>query len=276
MKKRVVFLLVSLVALLALLVSCGKKQEYTITFEVLGETYKTETLPMDKIPTVVKNPTVEGYAFDGWYYDKDEWQRPFKLSNFSPENDTVDGKLTVYAKLVPTYTVNFISVDTVHSSQSLTYDKLPGEPTTPERGGHRFDGWYYDKDTWQKRFDVADFDPEVDAVGGSVNIYARYISVYTVYYYIENQFAYKEILDYNEKPDMPSAPEKEGYTFDGWYFDNLLWTRKFDAEGFVPESIGAGGELTLYAHYTENPEPEQDETLGGGNSDDSGWTGIRK
>ncbi|MBO5207470.1 MAG: InlB B-repeat-containing protein [Clostridia bacterium] len=279
MKKRTVFLAMVLLSLLALLFSCEKKQEYTITFKVLDDTYKTETLPMDTLPAVVKNPTVKGYAFYGWYYDKDEWNRPFILSEFSPERDTVDGSLTVYAKLIPTYTVEFISVDTVHTSQSLTYDKLPTLPTAPERGGHRFAGWYYDKDTWQKKFDINSFDPTADAADGSFKLYARYISVYTVFYYIDNQYAYKEILDFNEKPNAPTAPKKEGHVFDGWYFDNLLWERRFDTESFVPESIGAGGELALYARYTEKTEeqPGDDGTLGGGgNSDDNGWTGIRK
>jgi uncharacterized repeat protein (TIGR02543 family) len=278
MKKRIACLAVALLSLLALFVSCGVKREYTITFKVLDDTYKTETLSIDTLPTVVKNPTVEGYAFAGWYYDEDVWQRPFKLSEFSPEDDTVDGRLTVYARLIPTYTVSFISVDTIHSSQSLTYDKLPYEPTAPERGGHRFAGWYYDKDSWQKEFDIDSFDPTVDAAGGSVNIYARYISVYTVFYYIDNRFAYKEILDYNVKPDLPEVPKKDGYDFDGWYFENLHWDRRFDVEGFVPESIGAGGELLLYAHYTEkvSVQPEEGTLGGGGNSDDNGWTGIRK
>ena len=51
----------------------------------------------------------------------------------------------------------------------------------------------------------------------------------------------------NGKITEPEAPEKEGYTFDGWYTDKEL-TKKFDFDKAV------SGNVTLYAKWTENAE----------------------
>ena len=51
----------------------------------------------------------------------------------------------------------------------------------------------------------------------------------------------------NGKITEPKAPEKEGYTFDGWYTDKEL-TKKFDFDKAV------SGNVTLYAKWTENAE----------------------
>ena len=49
----------------------------------------------------------------------------------------------------------------------------------------------------------------------------------------------------NGKITEPETPEKEGYTFDGWYTDKEL-TKKFDFDKAV------SGNITLYAKWTEN------------------------
>ncbi len=51
----------------------------------------------------------------------------------------------------------------------------------------------------------------------------------------------------NGKITEPETPEKEGYTFDGWYTDKEL-TKKFDFDKAV------SGNVTLYAKWTENTE----------------------
>lgn len=50
----------------------------------------------------------------------------------------------------------------------------------------------------------------------------------------------------------PNAPEKEGYTFGGWYSDENL-TEEFDFAARITSNI------TLYAKWTENPKNEENE-----------------
>lgn len=56
----------------------------------------------------------------------------------------------------------------------------------------------------------------------------------------------------NTAAEEPNAPEREGYTFDGWYRDESL-TEAFDF------ATNITGNITLYAKWTENQENEENE-----------------
>lgn len=48
---------------------------------------------------------------------------------------------------------------------------------------------------------------------------------------------------------MPSAPSKEGYTFDGWYWDNGTWNEPFTENSLLETPLTSNA--TVYAKFTE-------------------------
>lgn len=46
---------------------------------------------------------------------------------------------------------------------------------------------------------------------------------------------------------IPNNPEKEGYTFDGWYWDNGVWNNPFTANSLLNAPISS--DMNVYAHF---------------------------
>ncbi|MDE7454271.1 MAG: leucine-rich repeat protein [Clostridia bacterium] len=53
----------------------------------------------------------------------------------------------------------------------------------------------------------------------------------------------------NEMVTIPQSPTKNGYTFDGWYWDNGTWQRPFTANSLLNELLTA--DMSVYAKFTE-------------------------
>ena len=89
--------------------------EFKVDFIVDGEIYATintnggETI---KMPT---DPTKEGYAFDGWYWDNDTWKKPFTANSLldAPLSDN----MSVYAKWVTPSQVTGTGIEILNFEQ---------------------------------------------------------------------------------------------------------------------------------------------------------------
>lgn len=94
MKKLIAILLIilSIVALS----SCLGGVEFELNFVVDGEIYDTVTTNGKEIVKIPNNPAKEGYTFDGWYWDKDEWQKPFTANSLL--DAPISSNMSVYAK----------------------------------------------------------------------------------------------------------------------------------------------------------------------------------
>ena len=58
---------------------------------------------------------------------------------------------------------------------------------------------------------------------------------------------------------IPQNPSKDGYTFDGWFWDEGQWQRPFTANSLLNEPLSS--DMSVYAKWTEiNVEPEQPST----------------
>ena len=101
-KKRILFVLAILTMAILLscaLVACNKtdtpdapKKEFTITFDTQGGSeVKPITIAEGATITLPRNPTKEGYIFDGWYLS-DEFIEEFNATQ------TISSNITVYAK----------------------------------------------------------------------------------------------------------------------------------------------------------------------------------
>ncbi len=165
-KKRLLFVLAILTMALVLscaLVACNKtdtpdapKKEFTITFDTRGGSeIKPITIAEGATITLPRNPTKEGYIFDGWYLS-DEFIEKFNATQ------TISSNITVYAKWKEdggnqdekqSYTITF---DTQGGSEVKQLVLKEGEtltlPSNPTKEGSVFDGWYLDS-SYTQAFD---------------------------------------------------------------------------------------------------------------------------
>ena len=66
----------------------------------------------------------------------------------------------------------------------------------------------------------------------------------------------------NEVISIPQNPTKDGYTFDGWFWDEGTWQRPFTANSLLNEPLSS--DMSVYAKWGENTaEPEPTPELSG-------------
>jgi uncharacterized repeat protein (TIGR02543 family) len=80
--------------------------------------------------------------------------------------------------------------------------------------------------------------------------YGYYVALYSGDILYDSFWAEK-----GEKIELPDNLVKEGYIFDGWYYDKDVWRQKFDPDTPIEKSI------TLYAYWKKRP-PLGDNVMG--------------
>ncbi|EAE9244442.1 InlB B-repeat-containing protein [Listeria monocytogenes] len=209
---------------------------YTATFDKEGTT-TTQAVDYDSLLTEPTAPTKDGYTFDGWYDAETGGNKWNFATNKMPAKN-----MTLYARFsLKAYTATFNVEDTT-TTQAVDYEALIEEPTAPTKEGHTFDGWY-DAETGGSKWDfVANKMPAKD-----VTLYARFtVKSYTAT--LNGEEVTTQTVDYLGLLQEPTAPTKDGYTFDGWY-DAETGGNKWD---FATNKMPAN-DLSLYARFTKNP-----------------------
>lgn len=216
---------------------------YTVTFDSNGGS-AVEPQVVEEGMTAAKpeDPTLDGYAFEGWYSDTD-LTSPYDFA--TPVTDNI----TLYAKwetVILTCTVIFQSNGGSNvEAQVVKKGATATKPEDPTKEGYTFAGWYID----------SEFEHEYDfetLVNDDIVLYAKWTengeapsTTYTVSFEtnggseVPNQAIYAGNCAYR-----PENPTKEGYVFDDWYSDSAL-TEKYDFATAVTSDI------TLYAKWSE-------------------------
>ena len=237
-----------------LVITQGILGKYTVTFNANGH-----GIAPDALSDVVEGskisaptaPTADGYTFGGWYKEaacENVWDF---------ENDTVTDDITLYAKWTEaaeepeTYTVTFNANGGTVSPESAETEedgKLAALPT-PTRSKYTFKGWYTAKSGGTKVTTDTVFTADA-------TLYAQWKSKgssgggggaieYKVLFDTDGGEAIPgKYVEKNDKLAEPTAPTKDGYTFDGWYTDKEL-TTAYDFDTKVTKSF------TLYAKWVE-------------------------
>ncbi len=217
-----------------------KAETYTITYVLNGGINNSEN-PSSYVQgnaLTFKDPTREGYEFDGWYLNEDFTKKINALTTRS------NGDKTLYAKwnkietpeeettpAEEVYTITYVLNGGVNNSENpATYVKGTAvEFKCPTRDGYEFDGWYLNED----------FTKKINALttrsSGDKTLYAKWIKIetpeevtteetaetYTITYVLnsgvnssENPATYVK----GTRVEFKDAT-REGYTFDGWYLD---------------------------------------------------------
>jgi uncharacterized repeat protein (TIGR02543 family) len=181
-----------------------------------------------------------GYGFGGWYQDAactTEW--------IFAANSVTDN-ITLYAKWnVDYHTVDFEANggNPVPDSQNIAHDGKVVMPPAMTNSGYGFGGWYKDADF----VNVWNF--TADNVTGNITLYAKWdLNFYTVDFNANggNPVPPQQNITYGGKVTIPSAMNKTGYSFGGWYKEAAC-TNEWN---FYTDSIT--GNITLYAKWNAN------------------------
>lgn len=154
-------------------------------------------------------PTKENHRFDGWYVD----QAMTELFDF---NTSITDDLTLYAKFSPLSTT--ITFDTDGGTSVDDIVMLPGEavsaPADPTKEGYTFDGWYSDQ-AFMNAYTFTNMPSE------DITLYAKFnINSYDIIFKDYDDTTIDTLaFDYQadlSSVTLPSDPQREGYTFNGW------------------------------------------------------------
>ena len=165
------------------------------------------------------------------------------------ENDTLrltdyrGGGYTFLKKI--TYTVKFSGADL--DDVEVTNGKTVAKPESPAEEGQVFIGWYTDS-AFRSLYDFS------QPVRGNLTLYARFVEN------INPEFEVSFNVNYPEGEEIPAQqtaghklynlpkPEREGYTFVGWWFSHYDTAEKLTAQ-YVDQNIDEP--ITLYAVWSD-------------------------
>ena len=161
---------------------------YTLTYMLDSEVYKTESYAYGSAVTAIAAPTKDGYTFSGW----------IGLPATMPAKD-----VTVVGSFVTNgYTITYVVDGEVYKTLVYEYGSTIIAEPIPTKEGYTFNGWSGLPATMPAN-DVT--------VSGTFTI-----NKYLVTFKIGDEVIYSEALEYGATIVVPEAPEREGYTFDGW------------------------------------------------------------
>ncbi|UHP10556.1 InlB B-repeat-containing protein [Listeria marthii] len=219
---------------------------YQANFNVDGAV-TNETVVYDTLLEEPTAPTKIGYTFDGWYDAATGGTKWDFTTMKMPAND-----VTLYAHFtLNDYHVNFV-IDSKVTDEDVANDTLVPEPTMPTKQGYTFDGWY-DAETGGTKWDFA----TMKMPANDVTLYAHFfVNNYQANFNVDGAVT-NETVVYDTLLEEPTAPTKQGYTFDGWY-DAETGGTKWD---FATMKMPAN-DITLYAHFSKETPLIPDPTNG--------------
>lgn len=165
---------------------------------------------------------------------KTQWDAISKGSN----NDVLENKL-VCNQLEATFTADgttFAQPQTINRGEKFT------KPAEPPKENHTFAGWYNGDE--KEKFD---FDADTTNAPNVLELVAKWdINKYTVKFVSEHGSFADQTIEYGGTIDTGklTIPQVEGFTFDGWYTDNIHYNTKFDFTQPIKHNT------TVYAKWT--------------------------
>ena len=105
---KLIFALVLLLTAIFMLSACKPGESpisFKVNFVVDGEIVKTIDTSGKEVISLPENPAKENYTFDGWFWDKDTWLRPFTANSLL--NEPLSSDMSVYAKFTENHIHSF-------------------------------------------------------------------------------------------------------------------------------------------------------------------------
>ena len=178
--------------------------------QVLFELDYNETIPDFNIPLKF------GYDFLGYYLDE-EFSQLFNYIEMPAED------LIVYPRFEPTvYSITYHldgGVNSLNNPSNFTVEDGEIILEEPTKTGYTFKGWFLDQSFSGLAITSLNFNSLLDR-----NLYAKWeLNLYSIEFVTNGGSALEELGVYYDF-DIPLFPEtaKEGYTFVGWFIDELF------------------------------------------------------
>lgn len=161
---------------------------YNVTFVVDGEVYKTIPVKYDEEIPMPEEPVKEGCTFGGWS------EVP---ATMPAEDIIITGSF--YANY---YTVTYVVDGEIYATATVGYNSVIPEMEEPIKEGHTFNGWEY----------IPDVMPAKDiTITGSFTV-----NSYKAIFLVDNTLYTILTVNYGEAIELPEAPQKYGFLFEGW------------------------------------------------------------
>ena len=134
-------------------------------------------------------------------------------------------------------------------------------PSAQNKENYDFKGWFLDKNVWSYELTRDYFlnKPLLE----DLDCYAFYekksepvLEKYTISFYVDNKVFSTIETSGNEILTLPDAPQKENYSFQGWYFDNESFEDELTADFYQNSALKS--DVNVYAYYELiNEEPKE-------------------
>ena len=189
---------------------------------------------------VTNNGTITGGAFNGEVTNNGSITGgEFTGTVINSESGTIAEGVSI-PNLI--FIVTFDNEGTKTTEPIAKGDKLTA-PTTQTKEDYRFDGWYYDNNGSEAKWNFG-----TDTVTRAMTLTAKWVQTYTVAFDTNGGSAAADVtVAHGDKLTKPADPMKSGHNFGGWYKDSTLQTPWDFANDTVTE------DTTLYAKWTANP-----------------------
>ena len=159
------------------------------------------------------------------------------------------------------HTISFYDESTlVEKIETKGYETID-LPSAQNKENYDFKGWFLDKNIWSEELTRDYFlnKPLLE----DLDCYAFYekksepvVEKYTISFYVDNEIFSTIDTSGNEILTLPNAPQKENYSFKGWYFDNESFEDELTADFY--ENIALKSDVNVYAYYElVNEKPKE-------------------
>ena len=195
---------------------------------------------------VTNNGTISGGVFNGTVNNNGIIKNPDDSTGPNFTGTVINGEDGTIAEGVSITALNFVvTFDNEGTKTTETFAKGGNltAPTTQTKEGYRFDGWYYDNNGSEAKWNF-----DTDTVTRAMTLKAKWVQTYTVTFETSGGSAVGPVtVDAGSTVTKPADPMKSGHNFGGWYKDSTLQT----PWNFANDTVTA--DTTLYAKWTANP-----------------------
>ena len=194
-------------------------------------------------------PGKPGSKFTGWYAD----EACTKLFDFEAYfAQEVKTSVIVYAGFevdedAVIQIIYYVDGNVAHT-QNVTAQTSASDADEPDKAGFVFAGWYADAACTE----LFDFDAYFESsLRNTVSVYAGFEEIVDVllHYSVDGEIAHTQTVAYDTTASDFADPDKDGYTFIGWFEDAACET-PFDFESYFAQADKAA-ETTVYAGFEE-------------------------
>lgn len=201
------------------------------------------TAPTSRIPGKA------GFRFTGWYADEACTQLFDFDAYFAQDEKT---SVIVYAGFevdedAVIQIIYYVDGNVAHT-QNVTAQTSASDADEPDKAGFVFAGWYADAACTE----LFDFDAYfASSLRNTVSVYAGFDEIADVllHYSVDGAVAHTQTVAYDTTASDFADPDKDGYTFIGWFADAACET-PFDFESYFAQTDKAA-ETTVYAGFEE-------------------------